>query len=66
MPNYEQLAKELYKDASTDKLHKAISAGKQMDNSLKKEYGSEGSTDCHFRIDQYLKYFSYEAIKSKT
>jgi len=45
-----------------DKFNKAIAAAKQLDNSLVKKYGSEGSTDCHFRIDQYLKYFSYEAL----
>lgn len=61
MINYEQKAKELY--ANSDKLNKAIAAGKQLDNCLKKEYGPEGSTDTHFRVDQYLKYFSYEATK---
>ena len=59
---YEQLAKQLY--AYSSKIDKAIAAGKQLDDSLVKEYGSEGATHCYFRIDQYLKYFSYEAIKN--
>ena len=60
--SYELQARKYY--ANNPRLDKAIAAGKQMDNSLKKEYGKEGSTDCHFRMNQYLKYFSYEALKA--
>lgn len=63
MISYQQMATEVYKDSPL--LSKALSAGKQLDDSLKKEYGSEGATKCHFRMDQYLKYFDYEAIKNK-
>lgn len=57
---YEELAAKLY-SGDPKKLAKAIAAGKQLDNSLKKKYGPEGSTYCHFRMDQYLKYFDYES-----
>ena len=60
---YQNLALQLYANADENKRNKAIAAGKQLDNSLVKEYGPEGATDCHFRVEQYLKYFSYEATK---
>jgi hypothetical protein len=60
----------MYKDKAikyyTDhpKFHKAYSAATAMDNSLIKEYGKEGSTDCRFMMDNYLKYFDYESLKA--
>jgi len=57
---YQQQAIQFY--TGHEKFNKAMAAAKQLDNSLIKEYGTEGSTDFHFRIDQYLKYFSYEAL----
>ncbi len=62
MVNYEQKAKLLY--ASSDKLNKAIAAGKAMDNAMKLEYTPGGATKCHFMIDNYLKYFDYDKIKN--
>lgn len=46
-----------------DKFHKAYAAGTAMDNSLKKEYGKEGATDCRFMMSNFLAYFSYESLK---
>ena len=60
--NYEQRAMIAYANDSENKLHKAISAGKLIDNRLKKEYGTEGATDCHFDQASYEAYFSYEAL----
>ena len=60
--DFEERARICYINDEPEKLYKAISAGKQLDNSLKKEYGKEGATDCHFRMDQYIKYFSYESL----
>jgi len=44
------------------KLKKAIAAGTLIDNRLKLEYSNSGTTDCHFDMQNYLKYFSYEAL----
>lgn len=52
---YESLANKYY--ANDPRLRKAIAAGRAMDNALKKEYGPEGATRCHFMMDNYLAYF---------
>lgn len=46
------------------KFNKAYAAATAMDNSLNKEYGSEGSTNTRFMMDNYLKYFSCESLKN--
>ena len=60
--NYEQMAAKAYANDSPEKLHKATSAGKLLDNRLKKEYQSEVATNTHFDMASYNKYFSYEAL----
>lgn len=60
--SYEQIACKAYANDTPEKLHKAISAGKLLDNRLKKEYQAEGSTNTHFDMASYNKYFSYEAL----
>lgn len=62
MTSYENIARIAYANDDELKLHKAISAGKAIDNSLKKEYGIGGGTKCHFMTENYLKYFTYEAL----
>jgi len=64
MISYKEKAETLYQN-SLDKLrNKAIAAGKAMDNAMKLEYSVGGTTNCHFMIDNYLKYFDYEKIKN--
>lgn len=60
--SYQQKALKAYAKDTEEKRHKAVSAGKLLDNRLKKEYGKEGSTNCHFDMAAYNKYFSYEAL----
>lgn len=58
---YQELAEKYYKNSP--KLKKALAAGIAMDNSLKLERTKGGTTNCHFMMDNYLKYFDYEKIK---
>lgn len=59
----------MYKQKAIDyytghpKFDKAFAEGTALDNSLTKDYGKEGSTDCRFMIENFLKYFDYESLK---
>ncbi len=57
---YKELAEKYYKGKSN--FRKALSAGIALDNALKLDYTKGGSTNCHFMIDNYLKYFTYEKL----
>lgn len=60
--SYEEQAKIYYSNDDPKLLHKAISAGKLIDNRLKCKYTKGGVTNCFFDVSNYLKYFSYEAL----
>lgn len=67
--NWEQQAEKAYSNDTKEKRKKAIAAGIAIDNALKKEYskGNEnghgaGITHSHFMTDNWVKYFSYEAL----
>lgn len=63
--SYKQQAETHYKNEP--KRSKAIAAGTAMDNALRLEYTKGGHSKCHFMMDNYLKYFTYEALtKQKT
>jgi hypothetical protein len=51
-----------YSNDDNSKRSKAIAAGKAIDNALELEYGKGGGTKSHFMTDNWLKYFSYEAL----
>lgn len=55
---YKEQAIKYYK--GTEKFNKAYAAGVAMDNAMK--LGDGLTTNCHFMMWNYLKYFSYEAI----
>jgi hypothetical protein len=57
---YKQMAIEHY--ANHKDFNKALAAGTAMDNALKKDYTKGGTTNCHFMMDNFLKYFSYERL----
>lgn len=57
---YEQMAKLHYSNHKDYK--KALAAGIALDNSLKKDYTVGGSTNTHFMMSNFLKYFSYERL----
>ena len=60
---YKELAIKFYtghKDYS-----KALAAGVAIDNALKKEYTKGGATKCHFMMDNFLKYFSFEKLPKR-
>ncbi len=59
---YEEQANKAYAKDTYEKLSKAVAAGKAIDNALKTEYSKGGITKSHFMIDNWLKYFSYEAL----
>lgn len=63
MTNYKLLAIKYY--TGHKDYNKAIAAGVAIDNALKKEYSPGGSTNTHFMINNYFKYFSYEALTNK-
>jgi len=58
--NYEEMARIAY--ANDPKLKKALAAGIAMDNAMKLDRSKGGATNCHFMMDNFLKYFSYEAL----
>lgn len=58
---YQQLAIKYYSNHKD--LHKAIAAGKAIDNALKLDYSKSGVTNCHFMMSNYLKYFDYDKLK---
>jgi hypothetical protein len=57
---YEAMARKHY--AGHRLLNKAIAAGVAMDNAIKKTYSKGGTTNCHFMMDNFLKYFSDEKL----
>jgi hypothetical protein len=57
---YQQLAQTYYVNHKDYK--KALAAGIAMDNALKKDYTIGGSTNTHFMMLNFLKYFSYERL----
>lgn len=59
---YENMAVKAYANDSEEKKRKAIASGKAIDNALKLEYGKGGGTKSHFMIDNWMAYFSYEAM----
>lgn len=57
---YKEMAVKYY--SGHPDFKKALAAGTALDNALKKEYGAGGTTNTHFMIDNYLKYFAYERL----
>lgn len=57
---YKELAEQYY--ANHKDYNKALAAGIAMDNALKKDYTIGGSTNTHFMMSNFLKYFSYERL----
>ncbi len=61
--SYEQMAIKAYRNDTEEKRHKAIAAGKAIDNACELEHATEsGVTRCHFMLSNWLKYFSSEAL----
>lgn len=56
---YETMANIFYADS--DKLPKALAAGKLLDNRLSNTYLKVAS-DIHFDVSAYLAYFDYEKL----
>lgn len=60
--SYEKQAEIAY-SGDTDRVRsRAMASGRAIDNCLRKEYGSEGATNCRFNAVQYEAYFSPEAL----
>lgn len=65
---WKQKAEKAYANDSPEKRAKAISAGTAIDNALQLDYNhgaavmEEGGTRSTFRLDQWLAWFSYEAL----
>lgn len=59
---WEEQARIAYANDAEDKRKKAMAAGRAMDNALKLEYGKGGGTKSHFMTDNWLAYFSPEAL----
>lgn len=65
---WKQKAEIAYSKDKPEKLRRAISAGEAMDNSIELDYDhgaaimETGGTKSTFRTDQWLAYFSYEAL----
>jgi hypothetical protein len=57
---YKDIAEQYYVNHKDYK--KALAAGIAMDNALKKDYTTGGSTNTHFMMSNFLKYFSYERL----
>lgn len=57
---YKEMADKYYKDHKEHK--KALDAGIAMDNALKLERSKGGHTNCHFMMNNFLKYFCYERL----
>lgn len=57
---YVELANKYYKGHKDYK--KALAAATAMDNALKLEYSKGGTTNCHFMMSNYLKYFDYQRL----
>ena len=57
---YKQMAIDYYINHKDYK--KALAAGIAMDNALSKDYTPGGSTNTHFMMSNFLKYFSYERL----
>lgn len=62
--HYQNIVDEFYRDE--DCYYKALASAKNLENSLKVKYNKDGSTNCHFRMNEYLKYFSFEALIKKS
>jgi hypothetical protein len=60
--DWQKQAEIAYSMDAEEKKKKAIAAGKAMDNALKKEYTKGGTTHSHFLTENWIKYFSYEAL----
>lgn len=57
---YKEQAEKYY---SNHELYaKAMAAATALDNSLNLDYSKGGISNCHFMMNNYLKYFSYEAL----
>ena len=63
--SWEYKAKIAYSKDSDKKKEKAIAAGRALDNALEVKYSKGGTTKSHFMLDNYLKYFSFEALGSE-
>jgi len=59
---WEEQAKVSYAKDSERKRNKAIAAGRAIDNALKDNRKKSGETNCYFKADVYLKYFSWDAL----
>jgi hypothetical protein len=57
---YKEQAEKYYKNHP--KYKKALAAGIAMDNALNLKYTKGGTTNTHFIIQNYFKYFSYESL----
>ena len=62
--HYQNIVDEFYRDE--DCYHKALSSAKNLENSMNVKYSKDGSTNCHFRMNEYSKYFSFEALIKKS
>ena len=60
MNRYKEMAETYY--SGHKEYPKAKAAGTAMDNALKKEYSKGGTTNTHFMMDNFLKYFSWERL----
>ena len=62
--HYQNIVDEFYRDE--DCYYKALASAKNLENSMKVKYNKDGSTNCHFRMNEYLKYFSFDALNKKS
>ena len=62
---YEEQAKIYYSNDDPKLLKKAIASGKLIDDRLILEYTKGGVTHCLFDLQNYVKYFSFEALGLK-
>ena len=60
---YKNLANKYYKKHNLYK--KAMAAATALDNALDLNYTKGGTTNSHFMLDNFLKYFDYEVLKNK-
>ena len=51
-----------YANDTPEKRHKAVSAGKAIDNGINLSYTPGGASRTHFNMEQWLKYFSPEKL----
>ena len=62
--HYQNIVDEFYRDE--DCYYKALASAKNLENSMKVKYNKDGSTNCYFRMNEYLKYFSFDTLNKKS